>query len=261
VKTEEGQPARGLRTLVVGASSGIGREVAERLVAAGARVVVAARRVERLGAIGAVTALACDVREPARCHAVVDAACEHLGGIDALVYAAGLSLITPLGRAGVDKWRAVFETNVFGAVEVARSAIPHLTGHDSQGRALFLSSDATDLAMPGLVAYSASKAALSRFCQGFADEYPALRVSEVVIGPTAGTEIANSFDPSEFEEWAVRWFEGGFIRHAMQQPAEAGAAILEALAQDKPPARVIAAGPPDSTPSSLEEVRRQVEGS
>jgi hypothetical protein len=47
----------------------------------------------------------------------------------------------------------------------------------------------------------------------------------------------------------------------MQQPAEAGAAILDTLAQDKPPARVIAAGPPDSTPSSLEEVRRQVEGS
>jgi NAD(P)-dependent dehydrogenase (short-subunit alcohol dehydrogenase family) len=204
-----------------------------------------------------VAALGCDVRDPAQCEAVVDAACGHLGGLDALVYAAGLSLITPLDRASVDEWQAVFETNIFGAVLVARAAIRHLTADSSQGRALFLSSDACDLAMPGLVAYSASKAALSRFCQGLAVEFPALRVSEVVVGPTAGTEIAGSFDPTEFEEWAVRWFEGGFVRHGMQQATDVGAAILEALQSDAPPMRLVAAGSDESSASTLEEGRRQ----
>jgi NAD(P)-dependent dehydrogenase (short-subunit alcohol dehydrogenase family) len=249
----------GLRTLVIGASSGIGREVATQLVAAGARVVAAARRVDRLVAIPGVDALGCDVRNPAQCEEVVKVACELLGGLDALVYAAGLSRITPLDRAGVDDWLAVFETNMFGAALVARAAIPHLSAHDSEGRALFLSSDACDLALPGLVAYSASKAALSRFCQGLSDELPSLKVSEIVIGPTAGTEIVNAIDPAEFEEWAGRWFEGGFVRHGMQQPADAAKAVLETLMSTSPPTRLLAAGPVEASASTLAEGRRQAE--
>lgn len=259
MEREAGTRASGLRALVVGASSGIGREVAQQLVAEGAGVVVAARRVERLLAMAGVTALTCDVRDPAQCEAVVDAACDHLGGLDALVYAAGVTLITPLDRASIDEWQSVFETNIFGAALAARAAIPRLTADQSQGRAVFLSSDASDLAMPGLAAYAASKAALTRFCQGLAVEFPALRVSEVVIGPTAGTEVANSFDPAEFEEWAARWFEGGFIRHGMQQPTDVGAAILGALLSEAPPARLVAAGSMESSASTLEEGRRQAE--
>src|SRR5438309_927268 len=71
MEREAGTRASGLRALVVGASSGIGREVAQQLVAEGAEVVVAARRVERLLAMAGVAALTCDVRDPAQCEAVV----------------------------------------------------------------------------------------------------------------------------------------------------------------------------------------------
>src|ERR1700749_4476938 len=90
----------GARVLVVGASSGIGREVAVQLGVAGARVVVAARRADRLSeviaAVGGDTAsVGCDVRDPAQCDAVVTGAVEHLGGLDAVVYA---TAVDPLVR-------------------------------------------------------------------------------------------------------------------------------------------------------------------
>jgi NAD(P)-dependent dehydrogenase (short-subunit alcohol dehydrogenase family) len=251
------QRARGLRTLVVGASSGIGRELARQLVDCGARVAAAARRLDRLAELADVTALCCDVRDPAQCERVVDAASDRLEGLDALVYATGLSKITPLDRSGIDDWQAVFETNVFGAALVTRAALPHLTARGSQGRAVFLSSDSADLAFPGLVAYSASKAALGRFCQGLADERPALRVSEVVVGPTSGTEVADGFDPADFQRWAGRWFEGGYVRHGMQQPADVVAVIVDALLAASPPARVMAAGPTEAAATTMDEGRRQ----
>jgi NAD(P)-dependent dehydrogenase (short-subunit alcohol dehydrogenase family) len=251
--------AHGLRTLVVGASSGIGRELALQLGQLGASVVAAARRADRLEDLPGVAALRCDVRDDGQCQRLVDDTVAQLGGLDAVVYAAGLSRITPLHRTGIDEWRAVFETNVFGPALVTRAAIPHLTAPDSQGRALFLSSDASELAFPGLVAYSASKAALGRFCQGLGDELPALKVSEVVVGPTSGTEVANNFDPADFEEWAVRWFEGGFVRHGMQQPADVVATILEVLLAESPPTRVMAVGAAEDAATSLSEGRLQAE--
>jgi NADP-dependent 3-hydroxy acid dehydrogenase YdfG len=228
--------------LIVGASSGIGREIAAQLVAAGACVAGAARRVERLESLPGVAGFYCDVRDPVQCEAVVAATCDHLGGLDALIYAAGLSRITPLHRAGIEDWQAVFETNVFGAALVTRAALPFLLASPNQGSAMLLSSDSSDLAYPGLVAYSASKAALSRFCQGLAAEVPELKVCEVVVGPTLGTEVSDDFDPVDFQEWAPRWFDGGFVRYEMQQPSDVAAAILAALLAESLPARLVAAG-------------------
>jgi NAD(P)-dependent dehydrogenase (short-subunit alcohol dehydrogenase family) len=255
--SDRNQSALGLRTLVVGASSGIGRELAKQLVGAGAYVAAAARRTKRIAAIPGVVALFCDVRDPEDCDAVVSDASDRLGGLDAVVYASSLTKITPLERARAAHWRAVFETNLLGAALVTRAAIPHLTAPGSQGRALFLTSDWAESAFPGLVAYAASKAALTCFCQGLAEEFPALNVTEVVVGPAAGTEVADGFDPVDFAEWAVRWFEGDFVRHNRQQPATIASTILDALLRDTPPGRVLAAASSEARPSALEEGRHR----
>jgi NAD(P)-dependent dehydrogenase (short-subunit alcohol dehydrogenase family) len=246
-----------LRILVIGASSGIGLEVATSMVSHGARIVAAARRLDRVTTISGATPLSCDVRDPASCESAVIGAAESLGGLDALVFSAGASRITPLWRSGLDEWQAIFETNVFGAAQLAKAALPFLRDPTSQGRALFLTSDAADLALPGLVAYSASKAALSRFCQGFAVEYPELKVSEVVVGPTAGTEMADGFDPVDFQEWATRWFEEGFVRHGLQNPSDVAAVVLETLIAESPPLRIMAVGPVEARAGSLSEGQRQ----
>jgi NAD(P)-dependent dehydrogenase (short-subunit alcohol dehydrogenase family) len=248
----------GLRVLVVGASSGIGREIALQLVGRHSRVAVAARRTDRLANLVGATPIACDVRDPLQCEQLVARSAAGLGGLDAVVYATALSKITPVDTADIDEWRAVFETNVFGAVLVTKFAIPHLTADGSAGRAVFLSSDSSDVAFPGLGAYSASKAALGRFCQGLSDELPAVSATEVVVGPTTGTDIADGFDPEIFSIWATRWFEEGFVRHAMQQPADVARVVLALLEDPSPARRVFAVGAAEVT-ASLEEGRRQAE--
>jgi NAD(P)-dependent dehydrogenase (short-subunit alcohol dehydrogenase family) len=253
--------ARGLRVLIVGASSGIGRELASQLAAQGVRVAACARRRQRIEEIPGVSALECDVQDPVQCRTVVAEACDVLGGLDVLVYVAGLTRITPLDQAGFNDWLEIFATNIFGAAMVTKAALPHLTSRKSQGRALFLTSDAADLAMPGLVAYAASKSSLGRFCQGLAAEFPSLKVSEIVVGPTAGTELVDQIQPDEFVTWASRWFEEGFIRHGMLQSPDVARTVVETILSDSPPPRVLAAGPEEETATSLDEGRRQAQGS
>ena len=217
--------------------------LAKQLAESGALVVACARRPERIDAAPNLVALECDVREPLQCEAVVAEAVSRLGGLDALVYCAALSQITPLDRSGIDEWYDVFATNLFGAALVTRAALPHLCASDSQGRALFLTSDSGDRAYPGLVAYSASKSALGRFCQGLESEFPQLKVSEVIVGPTAGTGIADHFDPIDFEKWATRWFAEGFVRFGMQQPSEVASLIVDAIVSEVPASRIEVTGP------------------
>jgi NAD(P)-dependent dehydrogenase (short-subunit alcohol dehydrogenase family) len=243
----------GQRVLVVGASSGIGRGLAVELVAQGAVVAAAARRAERLSELSDVAPLPCDVTSPAAVNAMVDAAVERLGGLDALVYTVGLSRINPLHEAGLDDWAELFGPNVFGAAVVTRAALPHLLADGSQGRALYLTSDSAEKPYPGLVLYSSAKAALSAYALGLASELPSLKVTEVVVGPTAGTEVANHFDPEAFGVWATRWFDEGYVRYEMLQVADVVPMIVDALACDAPPAQVRATGAPATT--TLEEAR------
>lgn len=233
---------KGQRTIVVGASSGIGRGLAGMLAQQGATVIAAARRLDRLTELPGVVPMACDVTADGQVEALVEAAVDHMGGLDALVYAAGLSRLHRLDHADLGDWQELFSINLFGAALLTRAALPHLLADGSQGRAVYLSSDSADRPYPGLVIYGTSKAALSSFTQGLASEFAPLRVTEILVGPTAGTEVANHFDPDLFGEWLPRWFEQGFVRYDMLQIEDVASMIMEALNAADPPARVMATG-------------------
>jgi NAD(P)-dependent dehydrogenase (short-subunit alcohol dehydrogenase family) len=232
----------GQRVIVVGASSGIGRGLAAALAQHGALVVGAARRVDRIKELQGVTPVGCDVTTRGDVESLVETAVEVLGGLDALVYATGLGRLNPLDRAEYDEWIELFSTNLFGAALLTKAALPHLLAEGSQGRALYLSSDSADKPYPGLVVYGSSKAALSAYASGLASEFPSLRVSEILVGPTAGTEVANHFDPDLFGELLPKWFEQGFVRFDMLQVDDVTSMIIAALAAEDPPARVMATG-------------------
>jgi NAD(P)-dependent dehydrogenase (short-subunit alcohol dehydrogenase family) len=111
--------------IVTGASSGLGDRFARVLSAAGARVVVAARRAERLEALASeltdAFAVPCDLTEPGAPHGLVDAALEHYGRLDVVVNNAGVSNPLPALEESTEHFRSVVELNLVAPFELARA--------------------------------------------------------------------------------------------------------------------------------------------
>ena len=194
------------RVLVVGASSGVGKAIAQQFVRSGARVAFSARRAENLteaiAEVGGGVAVPGDVRAHDGAEQVVAAAVRELGGIDVLIYATGVSPLSRLRDADRAQWMQVLETNLVGLHEVVQAALPHLSPGAAVG---VLSSDSVGTPRPGLVPYAASKAALEELVRGWRTEHPEIRFTTITIGPTFPTEFGMSFDPELmgelFEEW------------------------------------------------------------
>ena len=167
------------RVLVVGASSGIGREVARQAAAAGARVVLAARRADRLTEAAAEVGeragtAVCDVRRPEQCDAVVRDAVAQLGGLDVVVYATAVDPLVRLVDTDAERWHDVFGTNVVGASLVTRAALGPLT--ESRGRMVYISATSVGRPLPGMGAYETSKAALDELVRAWRGEHPGDRL-------------------------------------------------------------------------------------
>jgi NAD(P)-dependent dehydrogenase (short-subunit alcohol dehydrogenase family) len=216
-----------VRLLVVGASSGIGRAVALGAAHDGDDVVAAARRIGLLRELP-VDVRACDVRRPEDCAAVVAHAARQLGGLDAVVYAAGVSPLVPVADAGAEVWREVMETNVVGAALVVRAALPALSA--VSGRALFVSSDSVPRPYPGLVAYAASKAALNTLVEGWRIECPNVGFTRFSVGPTV-TGFADGWDPARTAEFFARWEAEAYLRpgQPVMAPEQVATEVLRIL--------------------------------
>jgi len=247
----------GARVLVVGASSGIGREVAVQLGAAGARVVLAARRADRLAeAVAAVSgggggdarSVVCDVRDPAQCDAVVAEAVEHLGGLDAVVYATAVDPLVRLVDTDLDRWRQVYDTNVFGASLITRAALAHLTA--SGGRMVYISATSVGRPLPGMGAYETSKAALDELVRAWRGEHPEIRFCNVAVGNTLGTEVHQTWDRDLLTELAPVWESRGYVHDngpgAMTVP-DCATAVVVAITSPVDLRYVVANPAPGST--------------
>ena len=201
---------QGQRLLVVGGSSGLGREIGLQASRAGARVAFAARRRERLEeavgeASGDAVAVTCDVRDEDACERAVAQAAEALGGLDGFVYSTGMSPLAMLDEATADEWRTVMETNLIGAALVTRAALPLLSA--SQGRAVYLSSYAVRNCMPGLALYRVSKLALDGLIESFRNEHPELSFTRVVVGNTEGSEFGLAWGEERAQRITRIWIE------------------------------------------------------
>jgi NAD(P)-dependent dehydrogenase (short-subunit alcohol dehydrogenase family) len=221
--------------LVVGASSGIGRALAIAAGDAGARVALAARRLDwveeaaraiRDAGTGDALALRCDVTSEPECHQVVDDAAGWLGGLDDLVVMAGSSPLVRIADVDAATWRVLLETNLVGAALVIGRALEHLRAGDHP--VVVVTTHSMGLPWPGLGAYAATKAGLAELARGLRREEPGIRTLTVSIGPTL-TAFAESWDAAAagaaFEEWAA----AGYLRHAVLQAEEMAGAILRAM--------------------------------
>jgi NAD(P)-dependent dehydrogenase (short-subunit alcohol dehydrogenase family) len=173
-------------------------------------------------------AVRCDVRDQSSCAAAVAEAAEALGGLDAVAYVAGTTPIGLMSEPEADQRAFAFETNVFGAVAVARAALPHLLG--SSGRPVFVSSNAPERPWPGMVAYAASKAALDAFVAGWRAEIPEVGATRLVCGPTM-TSMSLDWDPELAARLRPRWVQGWLPGGAapVQEPEDVARQILNAI--------------------------------
>jgi NAD(P)-dependent dehydrogenase (short-subunit alcohol dehydrogenase family) len=211
-----------MRTVVVGASSGLGRCIGIGLARRGGQVALLARRTDKLEeaaqeAGAGTVAIGCDVTDAGSCRTAVASAAEALGGIDAVVYAPAIGPLARIEDVDTDTWRSVFDTNVTGASIFTAAALPHLAA--SAGRAIYLSSvSASQTApWPGLSAYAVSKAALDKLVEAWRVEHPEVGFTRMVVGDCVGgegdgqTQFANAWDPDLAAEMGMLWINKGLI--------------------------------------------------
>lgn len=220
---------------MVGASSGIGAEVARQVAAEGAQVVLAARREERLvevaGQIGAeASTVRCDVRRAEDCQAAVDTSVARMGGLDAVVYATAVDTLIPIADAGPEVWQDTFATNVFGASLVVRAALGHLKA--SAGRAILISASSTGRPLPAMGIYACSKAALEELVRAWRSEHRDVGFTSVRIGMTLGTEVYVAWDPEVLSAASPQWSAEGYLLDNgpdLMTVDQAAAAVVMAL--------------------------------
>jgi NADP-dependent 3-hydroxy acid dehydrogenase YdfG len=199
--------ADGLRLLVVGASSGIGHAVAISAGERGAKVAVAARRMNLLTQLAdkiGGSAFELDVEDTAAIGRVVDAAAEALGGLDAVVFTSTVIPFAHIEDTDVTTWLHAFSVNTIGANTVLRAALPHLS---ENGVVLVASNSDVGRPRAGVAAYGASKAALDEILRAWRSEHPELSLVRVGIGPTQDTEILRGADrellAQLFQSWSA----------------------------------------------------------
>jgi 3-hydroxy acid dehydrogenase/malonic semialdehyde reductase len=183
--------------LVTGASAGFGAAIARRFVATGARVIVCARRPDRLAALvaelgPAVHAIELDVRDRAAVEHAIGALPPAFADVDVLVNNAGLAKgLEPAQRAELDDWDQMIDTNCKGLVYVTRAILPGMVAR-SRGHVINLGSVAGSYPYPGGNVYGATKAFVHQFSLNLRSDLhgTGIRVTCVEPGMSGGTEFS-----------------------------------------------------------------------
>jgi NADP-dependent 3-hydroxy acid dehydrogenase YdfG len=214
-------PLDGTVALITGASSGIGEATARALAARGAKVAVAARRLERLerlaGEIGGEghTALAIqsDITDQEQAIAAVDRTIDELGSLDVLVNNAGQMLLGPIEEAPTEEWDRMIDLNLKGLVNTTHAALPHLLAaaeKSERGCAdlVNISSVAGRVARSGSGVYNLTKHGVGAFSESFRQEFASRKVRSTIIEPGAvDTELTDHIRDGVREEVRGRFAE------------------------------------------------------
>lgn len=199
----EGDRLRGRTAVVTGASSGIGRAVAERLGGAGAHVFLSGRtrdameasraKIESVG--GRASLRAGDVRDPGEVRALVDEAVRATGRLDVMVNNAGVSFPESILEGDHEQWRTMLETNVLALLAGCQAAVRAMRACGAEGHVVNISSIAA--LRPDSGVYGATKHAVNCISATLRRELEddSIRVVNVMPGAIA-TNFARNFDPA-----------------------------------------------------------------
>ncbi|KQR65513.1 short-chain dehydrogenase [Arthrobacter sp. Leaf337] len=238
--------------LITGCSTGLGRALAQSVLARGHNAVVTARNASTLQDIAAAypdTALALplDVTDTAQISSVVQQARTRFGGVDVLVNNAGYGYRAAVEEADDADIRQLFDTNVFGAVDMIKAVLPDMRAKRA-GHILSISSIGARIKPAGSGYYSATKAALEGLSGSLHKELQPLGINVTVIEPGAfrtdfaGRSLTQSATAiADYAETAGKRRKENDTVHGTQpgDPAKAAEAILAIAESATPPSLLV----------------------
>ena len=237
---------------ITGCSSGLGRALAQRVLARGHRLVATARRPESLTDLVAsqpnrCRTLALDVTVAAQITPVVAQAAAAFGQLDVVVNNAGYGLVGAVEEVSDEQIARSFETNFFGALRVMRAALPFLRAQ-GHGHFVNISAAAAIANYPGFSIYGATKCALEGISESLAAEVRplGLKVTIVQPGPFRTDFISRSLERAPDRVADYEASSGKFLRFletmSGRQPGDpdkAADAIIATVASEHPPLRLV----------------------
>ena len=217
--------------LITGASSGIGAATARCLAKAGAKLVLGARRVDRMEALaeeirfdgGAVEVRALDVTDRADVERFVAFAAERFGGVDVLVNNAGVMPLSRMDALKVDEWDRMIDVNIRGVLYGIAVALP-IMNRQGHGHIVNVSSIGGLATYPRAAVYCATKYAVRAISDGLRQETNTLRVTCVYPG-VVESELADSITDADAAQAMAEF------RQIALKPEAIGRAILYAISQ------------------------------
>ena len=188
--------------VVTGIGPDVGRSIALGFARYGVDVVLAARNSSRIESVAAEIralgrdplAVPTDITNPAECQELIRTAAARFGGVDYLVQNAHHEGDwTPVAEADPDRWRSVFEVNLYGALYLVQATVPLMREHGG-GSIVLVNSGSVVSTPPALGAYTASKAALAAMTRTLAVEAGqwGIRVNGVLLGGVEGENILHA---------------------------------------------------------------------
>lgn len=175
--------------VITGASSGIGEATAHHLATRGARVVLGARRSDRLQTIvseiqaagGQALAVTADVTNAAEVQALVDAALQEYGRVDVMINNAGLMAVGSIHKVRLDEWQRMVDVNIRGVLHGIAAALP-VFQQQQAGHIINVGSIAAHKVAPGGAVYSGTKYAVRAISEGLRQEGGAIRCTLISPG-------------------------------------------------------------------------------
>ncbi|AIC28348.1 short-chain dehydrogenase protein [Rhizobium etli bv. mimosae str. IE4771] len=237
--------------LITGSSRGLGRALAEAVLAAGDNLVATARNPAQLADLserygGQVLTLALDVTNEAAAAATVEAAVKRFGGIDVLVNNAGYGNVGSIEDTSLADFRAQIETNLFGTIIMSKAVIALMRGQGA-GHIIQFSSVGGRIGPAGRGAYSAAKFGVEGFSEVLAKEVSPFGVKVTVVEPGgfrtdfAGASTVLAEGRAEYAETvgATVRFQREYDGRQPGDPAKAAAVIIHIAGLDEPPFRLL----------------------
>ena len=220
-----------LVALVTGASSGIGKAIAQAFVAQGYIVYATARQQEALVGLQGIRPLLLDVTQEASMVQAIQTIKEEQPAIDILVNNAGFALNGPVEELSIEAIRYEFETNVFGLVRMTQLILP-LMRANSRGRIINIGSIGGTFTAPGAGAYHASKYAVEAFTDALRYEVRTFGIEVTLIQPT-GVHTPffakqNETLPQTGENSPYAYFKQRFVQTANRMYAGRMYGLIEA---------------------------------